>query len=43
MDLGQLCLQFRPIVRPYRLLGLASLVLTLICSFTAQGHALTSQ
>ena len=36
-------LKLRPFVRPYRLLVIATLILTLIGSFTAQVNALTLQ
>lgn len=43
MNLWQLFLKLRPFVRPYRLLVIATLILTLIGSFTAQVNALTLQ
>lgn len=43
MNLWQLFQKLRPFVRPYRLLVLATLVLTLIGSLTAQVNALTLQ
>ncbi|ATO19366.1 ABC transporter [Acinetobacter sp. LoGeW2-3] len=43
MDLWQLFHKLRPFVRPYRLLVIATLVLTLIGSFTAQVNAITLQ
>lgn len=41
MNLWQLFKKLRPFVRPYRLLVVATLVLTLIGSLTAQVNALT--
>ena len=43
MNLWQLFLKLRPFVSPYRLLVIATLILTLIGSFTAQVNALTLQ
>ena len=43
MNLWQLFQKLRPFVRPYRLLVVATLILTLIGSFTAQVNALTLQ
>jgi len=43
MDLWQLFHKLRPFVRPYRLLVIATLILTLIGSFTAQVNAITLQ
>ncbi|WP_312211498.1 ABC transporter ATP-binding protein [Acinetobacter variabilis] len=43
MSLWQLFLKLRPFVSPYRLLVIATLILTLIGSFTAQVNALTLQ
>ncbi len=43
MNLWHLFQKLRPFVRPYRLLVVATLVLTLIGSFTAQVNALTLQ
>ena len=43
MNLWQLFRKLRPFVRPYRLLVVATLILTLIGSFTAQVNALTLQ
>ncbi len=43
MNLWQLFLKLRPFVRPYRLLVIATLILTLIGSFTAQVNAITLQ
>ena len=43
MNLWQLFHKLRPFVRPYRLLVVATLILTLIGSFTAQVNALTLQ
>ena len=43
MNLWQLFQKLRPFVRPYRVLVIATLVLTLIGSITAQVNALTLQ
>ena len=43
MNLWQLFQKLRPFVRPYRILVVATLILTLIGSFTAQVNALTLQ
>lgn len=43
MNLWQLFFKLRPFVSPYRLLVIATLILTLIGSFTAQVNALTLQ
>lgn len=43
MNLWQLFQKLRPFVRPYRILVIATLILTLIGSFTAQVNALTLQ
>lgn len=43
MDLWQLFHKLRPFVRPYRLLVIATLILTLIGSFAAQVNAITLQ
>ena len=43
MNLWQLFQKLRPFVKPYRLLVIATLILTLIGSFTAQVNALTLQ
>ena len=43
MNLWHLFQKLRPFVRPYRLLVIATLILTLIGSFTAQVNALTLQ
>ena len=43
MNLWQLFLKLKPFVRPYRILVIATLLLTLIGSFTAQVNALTLQ
>lgn len=43
MNLWQLFLKLRPFVRPYRVLVIATLILTLIGSFTAQVNAITLQ
>ena len=43
MNLWQLFQKLRPFVRPYRMLVIATLVLTLIGSITAQVNALTLQ
>ncbi|UBX52631.1 ABC transporter ATP-binding protein/permease [Acinetobacter pseudolwoffii] len=43
MNLWQLFLKLRPFVQPYRVLVIATLILTLIGSFTAQVNALTLQ
>ncbi len=43
MDLWQLFQKLRPFVRPYRVLVIATLILTLIGSFTAQVNAITLQ
>lgn len=43
MNLWQLFQQLKPFVRPYRLLVIATLILTLIGSLTAQVNALTLQ
>lgn len=43
MDLWQLFHKLHPFVRPYRLLVIATLILTLIGSFTAQVNAITLQ
>ncbi|WP_347454525.1 ABC transporter ATP-binding protein [Acinetobacter thermotolerans] len=43
MDLWQLFQKLRPFVRPYQLLVIATLILTLIGSFAAQVNALTLQ
>lgn len=43
MNLWQLFLKLKPFVQPYRLLVVATLILTLIGSFTAQVNALTLQ
>lgn len=43
MNLWHLFHKLRPFVRPYRLLVIATLLLTLIGSFTAQVNALTLQ
>ena len=43
MNLWHLFQKLRPFVRPYRLLVIATLVLTLIGSLTAQVNALTLQ
>ena len=43
MDPWQLFHKLRPFVRPYRLLVIATLILTLIGSFTAQVNAITLQ
>ena len=43
MNLWQLFLKLRPFVQPYRVLVIATLILTLIGSFTAQVNAITLQ
>ena len=43
MNLWQLFLKLKPFVQPYRVLVVATLILTLIGSFTAQVNALTLQ
>ena len=43
MDLWQLFQKLQPFVRPYRVLVIATLILTLIGSFTAQVNAITLQ
>lgn len=43
MNLWQLFQKLRPFVQPYRLLVIATLILTLIGSFTAQVNAITLQ
>lgn len=43
MNLWQLFQKLHPFVRPYRILVIATLILTLIGSFTAQVNALTLQ
>ncbi len=43
MNLWHLFQKLRPFVRPYRMLVIATLILTLIGSFTAQVNALTLQ